>query len=124
MLREITLRTGKRPSFRPQVVQLEQRITPVTRSTVASIVNASPVIFTNQYVVAAQWTLDTTTTYGTVVCFQFAQQELVANTHAAYLEHLRNGRWVRIEAVRPNPRASSSTGSGSSGPKTRSSSAW
>ncbi len=102
VMQEFSLRTNaRRPSFRPEVVQLEQRVTPVARTTLASITNASPIIFSGQSALAVQFRLDTSTTYGTVVCFGFTNPGLVQNTQLATLQHFRNGRWTTIETVRP-----------------------
>lgn len=95
-----TSRTTSPRSFQPTLSQLEQRLTPA-RSTLASIANASPIIFSGQSALAVQFRLDTTTTYGTVVCFGFANPGLVQNTQLATLQHFRNGRWTTIETVRP-----------------------
>ncbi len=103
VMQEFSLRTNaRRPSFRPEVVQLEQRVTPVARTTLVSITNASPVIFSGQSALAVQFKLDATTTYGTVVCFQFQQPALVQNTAVAYLQRLTVG-WHTVDSAVPEP---------------------
>lgn len=102
-MKEFSLRTNaRRPSFQPTVSQLEQRITPVVRTTHVSITSASPIIFSGQSALAVQFKLDATTTYGTVVCFQFQQPALVQNTAVAYLQRFTVG-WHTVDSAVPEP---------------------
>jgi hypothetical protein len=104
VMREISLRSGrKQPVYQPALERLEERATPATRTTLVSITNASPIIFSGQSALAVQFRLDATTNYGTVVCFQFTNPALVANTQVAYLQKLTGGVWRTIDSAVPEP---------------------
>lgn len=103
MLKEFSLRSGrKQPVYQPALERLEERATPA-RTTLVTVANASPVIFSGQQATAVQFKLDATTTYGTVVCFQLYNWLLVSNTQVAYLQKLTGGAWRTIDSAIPEP---------------------